>query len=76
VWAVAESCCFLSVKNPVVLSLFTKLWIVRLLGTLSSQNLCQNFLWHFLAHPYFTWVTYRNTHCSKVYWTMTYHTAH
>jgi hypothetical protein len=44
----------LSVKNPVVLSLFTKLWIVCLLGTLSSRNLCQNFCWHFTADPHFT----------------------
>jgi hypothetical protein len=67
--------CFLSIKSPVVLSLFTKLWIVCLLGTLSSWNLRQNFCWHLLADPYFTW-WYRNTHCSKVYCTMMYHTAH
>jgi hypothetical protein len=31
------------------LSLLTKLWIVCLLGTLSLQNLCRNFLRYFLA---------------------------
>jgi hypothetical protein len=36
---------FLSLESPVVLSLFTKLWIVCLLGT--SQNLCRNFRQHF-----------------------------
>jgi hypothetical protein len=35
--------CFLCIKNPIVLSLFTKLWIVCLLGTLSSQNLLEIF---------------------------------
>jgi hypothetical protein len=39
---------FLSIKSPVVLSLFTKLWIVCLLGTLSSRNFCR----HFLVDPY------------------------
>jgi hypothetical protein len=45
---------FLSIKNPVVLSLFAKLWIVCLLGTLSPQNLCRNFRQHLPADPYFT----------------------
>jgi hypothetical protein len=45
--------CFLPIKSLVVVSLFTKLWIVCLLGTLSSQNLCQNFCWCFLADLYF-----------------------
>jgi hypothetical protein len=45
---------FLSIKSPVVLSLFTKLWIVYLLETLSSWNLRQNFRQHFPADPYFT----------------------
>jgi hypothetical protein len=34
---------FLSVKSPVVLSLFTKSWIVCLLGTLSSWNFRRHF---------------------------------
>jgi hypothetical protein len=55
--------CFLSITNPVVLSLFTKLRIVCLLRTLSSRN----FRLHFPTDPYFTWVTYRNTRCFKVY---------
>jgi hypothetical protein len=59
--------CFLSIKSPVVLSLFTKLWIVCLLGTLSSRNFGRNLRGHFLADPYFTWVSYRNTRCSEVY---------
>jgi hypothetical protein len=46
--------CFWSIKSPVVLSLFTKLWIVCLLGTLSSRYLRGNFRRHFLADPYFT----------------------
>jgi hypothetical protein len=46
--------CFLSVKSPVVLSLFTKLWIICLLGSLSSQNLRRHFRRHILADPYFT----------------------
>jgi hypothetical protein len=41
---------FLYIKSPDVLSLFTKLWIVCLLGTLSSRN----FRRHFPADPYFT----------------------
>jgi hypothetical protein len=63
---------FLSVKSPIVLSLFTKLWIVCLLGTLSLRNFRQ----HFLADPYFTWVTYRNTHVLKYTtpWCTTLHT--
>jgi hypothetical protein len=44
--------CFLCIKSPVVLSLFTQLWIVSLLGTLSSRNLC----WHFLADPYVSYI--------------------
>jgi hypothetical protein len=44
-------------KSPVVLNLFTKLWIVCLLGTLSWRNLRRNFLRHFLADPYFTYVS-------------------
>jgi hypothetical protein len=48
--------------SPVVLSLFTKLWIVCLLRTLSSRN----FRRHFPADPYFTWVPYRNTRCSSI----------
>jgi hypothetical protein len=35
--------CFLSIKSPIVLSLFAKLWIVWLLETLSSRNLLQIF---------------------------------
>jgi hypothetical protein len=66
---------FLSPKCPVVLSLFTKLWIVCLLGTLSSRNLRRNFRRHFPADPYFTWVSYRNTRCSKVSRTMSCQTA-
>jgi hypothetical protein len=62
---------FLSVKIPLVLSLFTKLWIVCLLGTLPSWNLRRNFRRHFPADPYFTYVSYRNTHWSKLYRTMT-----
>jgi hypothetical protein len=68
--------CFFSIKSPVGLSLFSKLWIVCVLGTLSSRNLHQNFCWHFLSDPYFTQVSYRNTCCSKVYHTMMYHTTH
>jgi ABC-type cobalamin transport system permease subunit len=45
--------CFLSITSPIVLSLFTKLWIVCLLVTLSSRNLRRNFLQHFPADPYF-----------------------
>jgi hypothetical protein len=41
--------CFMSIKSPVDLSLFTKLWIVCLLENLSSRN----FRRHFLADPYF-----------------------
>jgi hypothetical protein len=41
---------FLSIKSLVVLSLFTKLWIVCLLGTLSSRNLRRNFRRHFQCH--------------------------
>jgi hypothetical protein len=59
--------CFLSIKNPIVLSLFIKLWIVCLLGTLSSRNYVQFFRRHFLADPHFTWVSYRNTGCSIKY---------
>jgi hypothetical protein len=44
--------CFLSIKTPVALSLFPKVWTVCLLGTLSSQNLRRNFRWHFLAGQY------------------------
>jgi hypothetical protein len=49
--------CFrvLSKKSVIVLSLFTKLWIVYLLGTLSSRSLYQNFCQHFLEYPYCTW---------------------
>jgi hypothetical protein len=57
---------FLSVKSPVVLSLVTKLWIVCPVGTLSSWNVRRNFGRHFLADPYFSWVSYRNTRWSKV----------
>jgi hypothetical protein len=64
---------FLPIRSPVVLSLFTKLWIVCLIGTLSSQNLRRNFRRHFLVDPYFTWVSYRNTRCSKAYRTMVPH---
>jgi hypothetical protein len=63
---------FLSIKTHAVLRVFTKLWIVCLLRNLSLQNLHQNIL----ADPYFTQLSYRNTHCSDVYRTMTYHTAH
>jgi hypothetical protein len=49
---------FLSIKSPVVLSLFTTLWIVCPLETLSSWNLRQNFHWHFLADLYFTQVSH------------------
>jgi hypothetical protein len=38
---------FSSMKNPVDLSLLTKLWIVYLLETLSSWSLRRNFLWQF-----------------------------
>jgi hypothetical protein len=68
--------CFLCIKSPFVLSLFTELWTVCLLRILSTRNLRRNFHRHFLADPYFTWVAYRNTRCSKVHRTMTYHTAH
>jgi hypothetical protein len=44
----------LSIKNPVVLILFTKLWIVCLLGTLSPRNLRRNYRHHLPADPYFT----------------------
>jgi hypothetical protein len=40
---------------------------VCLLHTISSQNVCQNFSWHFPAHPYFMQVSYKNTCCSKAY---------
>jgi hypothetical protein len=43
---------FLSIKSPAILSLFTKLWNVCLLRTLSSWNLHKNFHWHFPADPY------------------------
>jgi hypothetical protein len=59
--------CFLSIKSLVDLSLFTKLWILCLLETLSSQSLHQNFCRHFLLGLYFTQLSYRNTHCSEVY---------
>jgi hypothetical protein len=59
--------CFLSVKSPVVLSLFTKLWIAYLLGTLLSLNSRLNFLRRFHADPCFTQTSYRNTRCFKVY---------
>jgi hypothetical protein len=68
--------CFLSITSPVVLNLFTNLWIVCLLGTPSSRNLGRSFRRHFLADQYFTLVTCRNTHCSKVYHSMMYYTAH
>jgi hypothetical protein len=68
--------CFLSINSPVVLSLFTKLWIIFLSRTLSSRTLCRNFRRRFLTDPYFTWESYRNTHCSEVYRTMKYHAAH
>jgi hypothetical protein len=55
--------CFLSIGSPVVLSLFTKLWIVCLMRTPSSRNLRRQFI----ADPYFTYVSYRNISCSKVY---------
>jgi hypothetical protein len=54
---------FLSSKSPFVLSVFTQLWIVCLLGTLSSWN----FHWHFLADQYFTWVIYREIHVALQY---------
>jgi hypothetical protein len=41
--------CLLSIKSHADLSLFMKLSIVCLLGTLSSRNLRQNFQWHVLA---------------------------
>jgi hypothetical protein len=44
---------FLSLKGHVLLSLFTKLWIICMLRTISSQNLRQNFHQHFPADPYF-----------------------
>jgi hypothetical protein len=68
--------CFLSIKSLIDLNLFTILWIICLLGTLSSRNLHQNFFQHFLADLYFTKVPHRDTCCSKVYHTMTEHTAH
>jgi hypothetical protein len=34
---------FVSIKNPVVLNLFTKLWIVCLLGTLSPRKFTSKF---------------------------------
>jgi hypothetical protein len=43
-------CFFLFIRSPIVLSLFTRVWIVCLLRTLSTQN----FHWHFPADPYFT----------------------
>jgi hypothetical protein len=49
--------CFLSVKRTVALSLFTKLWIICLLGTLSSRNLPRNFRRHFVSDLYFTQVS-------------------
>jgi hypothetical protein len=45
---------FLSIKSPIVLTLFTKLWTVCLLGTLSSRNVRRNFRRHFPADPYLT----------------------
>jgi hypothetical protein len=65
----------LSIKNPFVQSLFTELWIVCLRGTLSSRNLRQNFRRNFPADPYFTYVSYKNTRCSKVSRTMSCQTA-
>jgi hypothetical protein len=44
---------FLSIKSPVVLTLFTKLWTVCLLGTLSSRNLRRHFRLHFPTDPLF-----------------------
>jgi hypothetical protein len=43
--------CFLSMKSPVDLSLYTTLSIASLLGTLSSRNLCLNFR---ISHTCFT----------------------
>jgi hypothetical protein len=68
--------CFLSIKSSIVRSLFTKLWIVCLLGTLSPRNLSRNFCWHFPGDLYFTQVSYKNTRCYKVLGTMTHHIAH
>jgi hypothetical protein len=45
---------FLSIKSPTLLSLFTKLWIVCLLGILSSWNLHRNFRRHFPSDLYLT----------------------
>jgi hypothetical protein len=45
---------FLSIKSPVVLRLLAKLWIVCLLGSLSSRNLGRNFRRHFPADAHFT----------------------
>jgi hypothetical protein len=42
---------FLFIKS-LVLCLFTKMWIVRLLWTFSSRNLRRNFRRHFLADPH------------------------
>jgi hypothetical protein len=67
--------CFLTVKSPIDLSVFIKLWIVCLLGTLASWNLRQNFRQNFLADPYLMQVSYRNTRCPEVYRTMMEHTA-
>jgi hypothetical protein len=50
---------------------FTKLWIFCFVGILSSRNFPKNFL----ADPYFTQVSCRNTRCSKIYRTMMEHIA-
>jgi hypothetical protein len=63
--------CLLRIKGAAELSILTKLWIVCLQGTLSSQNLRLNFYQLFPAELYFTQMSKRNVHCSKVYCTMT-----
>jgi hypothetical protein len=45
--------CFCFLSESCYLSLLTKLWIVCLLGTLSSRHLRWNFRPHFLGDPYF-----------------------
>jgi hypothetical protein len=65
--------CFLFIKSPVNRSLFTKLWIVCLLGTLSSQK----FLSAITSRIVFDIsMSYRNTCCSEVSRTMIEHSIH
>jgi hypothetical protein len=61
--------CFLSIESPVVLSLFTKLWIVY-------SELFHQAIYVEIFADSFQQIRIAHTCSSKVYCTMTHHTAH